>query len=467
MDTTEAASGTTYRTHTCGELRKEHAGQRAILAGWADTIRVQGKVGFVLLRDRYGMTQCFIPPELVQKSSLSEIRKESVLQIKGKVNARPENQVRKEMRTGEIELKAEELTVLNPAAPLPLELDAKVESNDDTRMKYRFLDFRTERMQRNLALRHKTAKAIRNWLDKNDFLEIETPFLAKSTPEGARDYLVPSRLSPGKFYALPQSPQLFKQLFMVGGFDKYAQIVKCFRDEDLRGDRQPEFTQVDIEMSFVDEEDVLTMIEGLMAQVFKEVLGVDLTLPLPRLRYKDTVKKYGTDKPDLRKELGTEWALFWVTDFPMFEYNEEEERWHAMHHPFTQPRELDLMAKGKLGEVYSKGYDLVLNGSEIAGGSIRNHRLDVQQQIFKALGIGKEEQEEKFGFLLEALKYGAPPHGGIAFGFDRLVALFCGEEHIRDVIAYPKNKEARDLMLNAPSAVDKKQLDALGLSLKK
>ncbi len=463
MSATDSASGTTYRTHTCGELRKEHAGKEATLAGWADSIRVQGKVGFVLLRDRYGVTQCFIPPELVQKSSLAEIRKESVLQIKGKVNERPDNQKRKEMSTGEIELKAEELTVLNAAEPLPLELDAKVASGDETRMKYRFLDFRTGRMQRNLAVRHKTAKAMRDWLDNERFLEIETPFLAKSTPEGARDYLVPSRLSPGKFYALPQSPQLFKQLFMVGGYDRYAQIVKCFRDEDLRGDRQPEFTQVDIEMSFVDEEDVLTTIEGLMAHVFKEVMGVDLKIPLPRLSYKDAVKKYGTDKPDLRTELQTDWALFWVTDFPMFEYNEKDKRWYAMHHPFTQPRELDLMAQGKLGEVYSKGYDLVLNGSEIAGGSIRNHRLDVQQQIFKALGIGKAEQEEKFGFLLEALKYGAPPHGGIAFGFDRLVALFCGEEHIRDVIAYPKNKDARDLMLDAPSTVDKKQLDELEL----
>jgi aspartyl-tRNA synthetase len=456
-----------YRTHTCGELRKEDAGNEVTLAGWADSVRVQGRIGFVLLRDRYGITQCFINPKLVESCDLANIRKESVLQIKGEVKARPENQVRSEMATGEIELSATSVEILNPAAPLPLELDESVESNDDTRMKYRFLDFRTKRMQENIATRHKVAKAMRDWLDKNKFLEIETPFLAKSTPEGARDYLVPSRLSKGSFYALPQSPQLFKQLFMVGGFDRYAQVVKCFRDEDLRGDRQPEFTQVDIEMSFVDEEDVLEAIEGLIAHVFKEVKGIEIQLPLPRKSYKECMEKYDSDRPDLREEMETEWALFWVTDFPMFEYNEDEKRWYAMHHPFTQPRELDLMEKGELGKVYSKGYDLVLNGSEIAGGSIRNHRLDIQELIFKVLGIEKEEQEEKFGFLLEALKFGAPPHGGIAFGFDRLVALLCGEAHIRDVIAYPKNKDARDLMLDAPSSVYPAQLEELGLALKK
>jgi len=459
-------TATEYRTHMCGELRKEHAGSEVTLAGWADSVRVQGKIGFVLLRDRYGVTQCFIPKDVAAACRLAEIRKESVLQIKGRVNERPENQKRKEMATGEVEVKATEVVVLNPAEPLPLELDEKVASSDETRMKHRFLDFRTKRMQRNLALRHKVAKAFRDWFDEHGFLELETPFLAKSTPEGARDYLVPSRVQPGTFYALPQSPQLFKQLFMVGGFDRYAQIVKCFRDEDLRGDRQPEFTQVDIELSFVDEDNVLTIIEGLMAHLFKEVKGIGLTLPLPRLSYQECMKKYGTDKPDLRKEWKTDWALCWVTDFPMFEYSEQQGRWQAMHHPFTQPRELDKLRAGKLGEVYSKGYDLVLNGSEIAGGSIRNHRLDVQQLIFKALGIDAAEQEEKFGFLLEALKYGAPPHGGIAFGFDRLVALFAGEKHIRDVIAYPKNKDARDLMLDAPSSVNNKQLDELGLRLK-
>ncbi len=459
-------TATEYRTHTCGELRKEHAGSEVTLAGWADAIRVQGKVGFVLLRDRYGVTQCFIPKDVAEACKLSELRKESVLQIKGVVNERPEKQKRAEMATGDVEVKASEVVVLNPAEPLPLELDESVASSDETRMKYRFLDFRTARMQRNLALRHRVAKVVRDFLDEHGFLELETPFLAKSTPEGARDYLVPSRVHPGSFYALPQSPQLFKQLFMVGGFDRYAQIVKCFRDEDLRGDRQPEFTQIDIELSFVEEEDVRALIEKLMARIFKEVEGVELKLPLPRLSYKECMEKYGSDRPDLREAWGTDWALFWVTDFPMFEYSEEDERWYAMHHPFTQPRELDKLREGKLGEVYSKGYDLVLNGSEIAGGSIRNHRLDVQQLIFNALGIGPEEQAAKFGFLLDALKYGAPPHGGIAFGFDRLVALLAGEEHIRDVIAYPKNKDARDLMLDAPSSVKQEQLDELGLRLK-
>lgn len=451
---------TSLRTHTCGELRKEDVGEEVLLTGWVETVRLQGKIGFLLLRDRYGITQCFLPKEVAARAG--ELRKESVVQVKGVVHARPEKQVRRELSTGEIEVQVAQLTVLNTAAPLPL--DEKVESGDETRMKYRFLDLRSKRMQQNLALRHKTAKAFRDWLDAHGFLEIETPFLAKSTPEGARDFLVPSRKEKGRFYALPQSPQVLKQLLMIGGFDRYAQIVKCFRDEDLRGDRQPEFTQVDIEMSFVEEDDVMTLIEQLVAHVFQEVKGVEIKLPLPRLSYKECMEKYNTDRPDLRKEWGTEWALFWVTDFPMFEYREE--RWHAMHHPFTQPRELDLLEKGELDRVYSKAYDLVLNGSEIAGGSIRNHRMDVQELIFRALKLSKEEQREKFGFLLDALSYGAPPHGGIAFGFDRFVALLAGEEHIRDVIAFPKNKEARDLMLDAPAAVYPEQLDELGLVVK-
>jgi len=458
-----------YRTHTCGELRKEHAGQTATLAGWADAIRLQGKVGFVLLRDRYGITQCFIPPALVESCKLSEIRKESVLQITGEVKARPEKQVRKEMATGEIELAAASLKVLSAAEPLPMNLDDSVQSSEDTRAKYRFLDLRRPRMQRNMATRHQIAKAMRDYLDKQRFLEIETPFLAKSTPEGARDYLVPSRVHNGQFYALPQSPQLFKQLLMIAGYDRYAQVVKCFRDEDLRSDRQPEFTQLDLEMSFVEEEDVMTLTEGLIAHIMKEIKGIELKLPLPRITYAETMKQHGNDRPDMRKELNTEWAFCWVVDFPMFEYNEEDKRWYAMHHPFTQPKaeHLDLVKDGKLKGVHARAYDLVLNGSEIAGGSIRNHDPAVQRSIFDALGLTQDEYEEKFGFLLSALSFGAPPHGGIAFGLDRLAAMLCGEDSIRDVIAFPKNKEARDLMLDAPSAVSKVQLDEVGLSLKK
>jgi len=458
-----------YRTHTCGELRREDANKAVTLAGWADAIRVQGRIGFVLLRDRYGITQCFIPKEVADETRLSELRKEYVLQVHGVVNLRPENQVRKELATGEVEVKATWLKVLNAAEPLPLELDEKVQNAEETRMKYRFLDLRTKRMQGNLATRHRITKAMRDYLDRHRFLEIETPFLAKSTPEGARDYLVPSRLSRGHFYALPQSPQLFKQLLMIAGYDRYCQIVKCFRDEDLRADRQPEFTQLDIEMSFVGEEDVMAMMEGLVAHVFKEVKGVELTLPFPRLSYAEAMAKYGNDRPDLRKEWGAEWAPLWVVDFPMFEYSEEERRWQAMHHPFTQPKaeHLDLLRRGELKEVRARAYDLVLNGTEIAGGSIRNHDLAVQRLVFDALGLTKEEYGEKFGFLLSALRYGAPPHGGIAFGLDRLAALLCGEESIRDVIAFPKNKEARDLMLDAPGRVSQEQLDELGLSLRK
>ncbi len=458
-----------YRTHTCGELRKEDEGREVTLAGWADAIRIQGRIAFLLLRDRYGVTQCFIPKELVEESRLSEVRKESVLQVRGVVKARPEGQARRELATGEIEVKANGLTVLSPAAPLPLELDESVRSTEETRLQYRFLDLRAPRMQQNLILRHKIAKAMRDYLDREGFLEVETPFLAKSTPEGARDYLVPSRLHKGSFYALPQSPQLFKQLLMIAGYDKYAQIVRCFRDEDLRSDRQPEFTQLDIEMSFVEEEDVMRVIEGLVAHVLKEARGVTVKLPLPRLSYDELVKKHGSDRPDLRKEWGTEWALFWVVDFPMFEWSEEDQRWYAMHHPFTQPRpeHHDSVRKGELEVVRARAYDLVLNGSEIAGGSIRNHDLELQKAIFKALKMTPGEYEEKFGFLLKALSYGAPPHGGIAFGLDRVVAIIAGESSIRDVIAFPKNKDARDLMLDAPSPVSPDQLDELGVALKK
>ncbi len=453
---------TALRTHSCGELRAEHAGTTVTLAGWAETIRQQGKIGFILLRDRYGITQCFIGKELAAKCKLSEIRKESVLRITGEVKTRPEKQVRKELPTGEIEVSATALDVLNPADPLPLELE-NTENTEETRLQWRYLDLRRPCMQEKLILRHRIMKAMRDFLAARNFLEIETPFLAKSTPEGARDYLVPSRVKKGNFYALPQSPQLFKQLLMIGGYDRYAQIVRCFRDEDLRADRQPEFTQLDIEMSFVNEEDVMQLIEELTVHLFKTVLGVDLPQPFPRLSYQEAMERYGRDNPDLRDELKTPWAPVWVVDFPMFEYSEEDKRWYAMHHPFTQPRELDKLRAGQLDKVFARAYDLVLNGSEIAGGSIRLHRYDDQVEVFKALGMPAEEYQEKFGFFLSALRYGAPPHGGIAFGLDRLVAIMTQSDSIRDVIAFPKNKEAADLMLGAPSTVAPEQLDELGL----
>jgi len=459
---------TKYRTHNCGALRKEHVGEEVTLSGWADTIRVQGKIGFILIRDRYGLTQIFVPKDVAADIDLPNLRKESVIKVQGLVNARPENQVRAELKTGEVELKATTIEVLSASAPLPLDLEDD-STTEETRMKYRFLDLRTKKMQENIITRHKIVNAMHEFLHKFDFLEIETPFLAKSTPEGARDYLVPSRINHGSFYALPQSPQLFKQLLMISGFDRYAQIVKCFRDEDLRSDRQPEFTQLDMELSFVDEEDVISIMEKLIAYVMKEVKGINVKLPLPRMTYDEAMKKYGNDRPDMRKEWNTEHALLWVVDFPMFEYREEENRFIAMHHPFTQPTAegLELMKEGKLKEVKARAYDLVLNGSEIAGGSIRNHNLDVQRSIFDALGLKKEEYEEKFGFLLEALSYGAPPHGGIAFGLDRLAAILTKSNSIREVIAFPKNKDARDLMLDAPSEVVKEQLDELGIQLKK
>jgi aspartyl-tRNA synthetase len=455
------------RTHTCGELRGEDAGKKVTLCGWVETHRIQGKLSFVLLRDRYGITQAFVNPELTKK--IGELRRETVVQIKGKVNKRPEKQIRKEMATGEVEVAAEEVEVLNPADPLPLELDESVESTEDVRFKYRFLDLRRPRMQKNLILRHKVCKAIRDFLDKEGFIDLETPILAKSTPEGARDYLVPSRIYKGKFYALPQSPQLFKQLFMVAGYDRYFQIAKCFRDEDLRADRQPEFTQLDMEMSFVEEKDVQDVIERLLKHVWKQVLGVDIKIPFERINYLDAMAKYKTDKPDLRKDKKNknEYAFCWVVDFPLLEWNKEEDRYQAMHHPFTSPKTEDIpLMDSEPEKVRAKAYDIVLNGTELGGGSIRIHSKELQNKMFKCLGIDEKQAELKFSFLLNAFKYGAPPHGGIALGLDRWVMLMAGENSIKEVIAYPKNKDAKDLMLDAPSDVHHMQMDELGLKIK-
>ncbi len=450
------------RTHTCGGLRKEDVNKEITLCGFVEATRNYGKIGFIDIRDRYGITQLFLNKELA--SQFGELRRESVIKITGKVNARPDNQVNKDMLTGEVEVEVETLEVLNEVPILPLELDESVETTEDTRLKYRYLDLRKPRMQKNLILRHKVTLAVRDFLDKENFLEIETPILGKSTPEGARDYLVPSRVHPKNFYALPQSPQLFKQLLMISGYDRYFQIAKCFRDEDLRADRQPEFTQLDMEFSFIDEDILFDTIERLMQYVWKRVLQVEIQLPFQRMTYAEAMEKHNSDKPDLRQK-GEKYKFVWITDFPLFE--EDEGRLKAMHHPFTAPNPEDLsLVRTEPIKARSRGYDLVLNGVELGGGSIWIHDRDVQKLMFKSLGIEEDEAQKKFGFLLEALKF-APPHGGIAFGLDRWIMLMAGEESIREVMAFPKNKDARDVMLDAPSSVSQNQLDEVGLELKK
>lgn len=453
------------RTHTCGELNKTHQGKKVTLCGWADKVRMHGKIGFVNLRDRYGITQVFLKDEV--KKKLENLSRESVIKITGEVKVRP--QPNKELATGEIEVAAEQAEVLSEADTLPLEIEEKeIESSDETRLKYRFLDLRKPRLQKNLMLRAKVYKAVREYLDDNDFIELETPILAKSTPEGARDFLVPSRIYPGTFFALPQSPQLFKQLFMVAGYDRYYQIARCFRDEDLRADRQPEFTQLDIEMSFIEEEDIYSMMEGLMKHVWKKVLGKDLKTPFLRMTYDEAMKKHSSDKPDLRKDKSNkdEHAFLWVVDFPLLEWSEEEGRHMAVHHPFTSPKKVEDLEKSP-EKAKARAYDLVLNGTELGGGSIRIHKKDVQLKMFKALGIDEKDAEDKFGFLLNAFRYGVAPHGGIAFGLDRLCAIISKEESIREVIAFPKNKDSRDLMLDAPSEVKEDQLIEVGLQKRK
>ncbi len=449
------------RTHTCGELSGKDAGKKVVLAGWVDSVRIAGKIGFLHLRDRYGKTQIFLNPDLARQ--FRNLNKEDILQVQGGVQARPPAQV-KGSGTGEIEVTAEEIKMLKEVPPLPLDLD--IESTEETRLKYRYLDLRKEEMQRNLALRHKLTIAARKFLDQEGFLEIETPMLAKSTPEGARDYIVPSRTFPGNFFALPQSPQIFKQLLMVSGFDRYFQIVRCFRDEDLRADRQPEFTQLDMELSFIEEEDIYFLMERLMQFVFKEVLDVELKIPFPRLSYAEAISKYQTDKPDLRKG-NQQFAFCWVTEFPMFEFSKEDNRYVSMHHPFTSPVFQDVkMLHTDKDKVRSRAYDLVLNGYELGGGSIRIHDQELQKEVFKAIGLSEAEAKKKFGFLLDALQF-APPHGGIAFGLDRWAMLMAGKDSIRDVIAFPKNKEAKDLMMDAPSEVSGEQLKELHLRVEK
>ena len=578
------------RTHTCGELSKENVGQEVTLNGWVQTQRDHGGVIFIDLRDRHGLTQLVFNPEHNKDThALAEtLRGEFVIAIRGTVTPRPAGTVNTDLPTGEIEVFVDEAELLNKSDTPPVDVVGDVEVSQEIRLKYRYLDLRRKNMRRNLMMRHRMMQAIREHLDGREFIEIETPILTKSTPEGARDYLVPSRLNPGEFYALPQSPQIFKQILMVAGMERYYQIVRCFRDEDLRADRQPEFTQLDLEMSFVSEDDIIAVTESVIAAVMDKVLGENVDLPIGRLNYEDAMDLYGTDRPDIRyemtfaditdasgksdfnvfknapqvrginakkgmetfsrrdldalteyvKEFGakglawfrveaggfsspiakffgeevqaeisammnaepgdilmfvadspavvaqalgalrthvagklglvdkTKFSFCWILNFPCFEWNEDEKRYEAVHHPFTSPAIEDLpKLETDTASVRARAYDIVLNGIEIGGGSVRIHDPDVQRRVFSLLGIEEEEAQQRFGFLLDALRFGAPPHGGIALGLDRLIMLLLGLDTIRDVIAFPKTQKAQCMMSEAPSTVDPKQLKELGIKI--
>ena len=589
---------TKLRTQTCGHLRADHADQTVTLCGWVHHLRDLGGTKFIVLRDRFGITQVTVgpqSPEDAQKTA-NELKDEWVVKIVGKVIKRPDGQANPDMATGEIEVIAESVEVLN-ASEIPPFTPSQVDElpNEDLRLKHRYIDLRRQPMQDALVLRHRVIKSMRDYFDELDFIEVETPILGRSTPEGARDYLVPSRVHPGEFYALPQSPQIYKQIMMIAGYDRYIQVARCFRDEDLRADRQPEFTQLDMEMSFVETDDVLAVIDGLMKKLAKEILNIDLPVPLPRMTYDEAMRRFGHDAPDLRfgmeiadctdlaakcefrvfrgvadagnfvrainakgaeakysrknitqletyvkedfgakglawmkvdaegnftgpivknfeselltefkerlsaeagdliffiadtwevsckalnglrKKLGAELELYnpndmnfsWVVEFPMFDFDAEQESWNAMHHPFTAPRDQDLASlKDDPGKSRAKAYDLVINGYEAGGGTIRIHDNQVQQMVFGLLGLDEATAKDRFGFLLDALKFGAPPHGGIALGIDRIVMVFANLENIRDCIAFPKTQRAMDLMTGAPSNVDKIQLDELHVETK-
>lgn len=452
---------------------KEYVGKEVSISGWIDIRRDQGKLIFLDFRDITGKIQGVILPNAKEAHTVgSTVRPEWVVKVSGKVNPRPEKNIQKDKMNGDIELEILSIEVLNEAMTPPFDLhtDGK-EINEEIRLKYRYLDLRRERLQKNIIMRDKIISFFRDYMHKDGFIEIETPILMKGTPEGSREYLVPSRIDKGSFYALPQSPQQFKQLSMVAGFEKYFQIARCMRDEDLRGDRQPEFTQLDYEMSFVNQEDVLSYTEPMFIELVKTLFPEKKisSIPFPRITYKESMEKYGSDKPDLRKDKNdaNELAFAWIVDFPMFEKTDDGHL-QAAHHPFCsiKDEDMDKFMKGEdLMSIRANSYDLVLNGYELSSGSIRIHKSDVQKQVFKLLNISDEEQQSKFAHMLEAFKYGAPPHGGFAPGIDRIVMLLMGEPNIREVIAFPKTGEGRDLMMNAPSRAGKKQLKELGISL--
>lgn len=458
---------------TCILDVKDLVGQFVNLYGWVATRRDHGKLIFIDLRDRSGIVQVVFMPSSKDYAIASELRSEWVLRIKGQVKARPEKMVNTEIETGKVEIEPEEMEVLNKSEtpPFPLDTDG-YEIGEESRMKYRYLDLRRQRMSKNLMIRHKMATFIRNWLSERGFIEAETPILTKSTPEGARDYVVPSRLYSGKFFALPQSPQQYKQLLMVAGLEKYFQIARCFRDEDTRGDRQPEFTQLDLEVSFVEREDVMELNEKLLIDLVKKIYSEKeiQEIPFPRLSYKEAMDKYNTDRPDLRKDKDNPnlLAFCWVIDFPFFE--KTDDGWTFTHNPFSAPKTEhmdDLMNKKKINEILTTQYDVVLNGWEIGGGSIRNHKPEALEAVFEVMGFKKDRIKENFGHMLEALGFGAPPHGGIAWGLDRLVSILQGEPNIREVMAFPKTGDARDLMMDSPSELEGKQLKELHIKIEK
>jgi len=454
------------RTHTCGELNKTLKDREVVLCGWVHRRRDHGKLIFIDIRDRYGITQVVFVPSVSPKAheEAQKLGPEFVVRITGTVNVRPPKNVNPDVPAGDIELLAKDLEILNTSKVPVFEIDDNIEASEDLRLTYRYLDIRRKKVRDSLVLRHKLCAAMRVFLNNENFTEIETPVLTKSTPEGARDFLVPSRLDPGKFYALPQSPQLFKQILMVSGMDRYYQIVKCFRDEDLRADRQPEFTQLDMEMSFVDEEFIFGLTERLYQKVFKDVLNIDLPIPFARMTHAEAQARYKSDKPDIR---GAQegFSFLWVVDFPLMKYNAEEKRWESEHHPFTSvhPDDIALLEKGEYGKVRARSYDLVLNGHEIGSGSVRIHRRELQQKIFDIIGLSPQEAQKRFGFLLRAFEYGAPPHAGVAYGIDRIVTILTGNGSIRDCIAFPKTQKGTCLMTDAPSEVDGQQLKELGL----
>ena len=450
---------------------KNKIGKRVKVAGWVNTKRSHGKIIFVDLRDRSGLVQVVFAPNSNSKELGKGLKPEWVIEVIGKVRKRPKGMENPKLETGKIEILAESLKVLSRAKTLPFPIDTEgYEISEEKRLKYRYLDLRRERLQRNLKMRQKVIQFMRDFLQKRDFVEVETPILTKSTPEGARDFLVPSRLYPGKFYALPQSPQQYKQLLQVAGIERYFQIARCLRDEDPRADRQPEFTQLDIEMSFVEQEDILKLIEELFIKLIKKLFPEKKIkkIPFPRITYKEAMEKYKTDKPDIRKnkESKNELAFLWVIDFPMFEWKETEKRWDAMHHPFTRPQTEDIEEIKKNPEkILAFQYDLVLNGYEIGGGSLRSYKPEILEAVFEVMGHTKKEIREKFGHLFEAFEYGVPPHGGIAPGIDRFLAVVLNEPNIREVIAFPKTGDFRDLMMNVPDKVSKEQLKELNIKI--